>query len=73
MGCSKLYDMLLLNQNLDKHYMAVEIPGAGSFADGLVFDSRTFKPLSAVKPVQAGDSGSANMQHMAVIKDFLIP
>ena len=42
-----------------------------SFPSGLVFDSRVYTPLSDVPPVQSADSGLA--QHMAVMKDFLIP
>lgn len=42
-----------------------------SFPSGLVFDSRVYNPLSDVAPVQQADSGLA--QHMAVMKDFLIP
>jgi len=42
-----------------------------SFPNGLVFDSRVYNPLSDVAPVQQADSGLA--QHMAVMKDFLIP
>jgi hypothetical protein len=41
-----------------------------SFPNGLVFDSRRFSPLSAVSPVQSGDSSVSGMQHMAVLKDF---
>jgi endonuclease/exonuclease/phosphatase family metal-dependent hydrolase len=41
-----------------------------SFANGLVFDSTVYTPLSDVSPVQFGDS--TNAQHMAVIKDFLV-
>lgn len=47
--------------------------GSNSFANGLVFDSRVYNPLSAVSPVLAGDSGATNMQHMAVMRAFLIP
>jgi endonuclease/exonuclease/phosphatase family metal-dependent hydrolase len=42
-----------------------------SFPNGLVFDSTVYTPLSDVAPVQFGDS--TNAQHMAVMKDFLIP
>ena len=42
-----------------------------AFPGGLVFDSRVYTPLSDVTPVLFGDS--SNAQHMAVIKDFLIP
>ena len=47
--------------------------GGSSFASGLVFDSRIYDPLSAVSPVQEDDSGATNMQHMAVMRAFLIP
>ncbi len=52
---------------------ALQVPtviGAGSFAAGLVFDSRVYTPLSDVAPVVATDSAASNMQHMAVVKDF---
>jgi endonuclease/exonuclease/phosphatase family metal-dependent hydrolase len=42
-----------------------------SFPSGLVFDSTVYTPLSDVAPVLFGDS--TNAQHMAVMKDFLIP
>jgi endonuclease/exonuclease/phosphatase family metal-dependent hydrolase len=42
-----------------------------SFPSGLVFDSTVYTPLSDVAPVQFSDS--TNAQHMAVMKDFLIP
>lgn len=42
-----------------------------AFPNGLVFDSTVYTPLSDVAPVQFGDS--TNAQHMAVLKDFLIP
>ena len=42
-----------------------------SFPNGLVFDSTVYTPLNDVVPVQFGDS--TNAQHMAVMKDFLIP
>ena len=44
--------------------------GENSFANGLVFDSRVYTPLSDVAPVVQSDSGATNMQHMAVIRDF---
>ncbi len=60
----------------DPDLYALQVPvvvGAATFDAGLVFDSRVFNPLSAVAPVQAGDSAAQNMQHMAVVKDFLLP
>jgi endonuclease/exonuclease/phosphatase family metal-dependent hydrolase len=41
------------------------------YPKGLVFDSRVYSDLSDFYPVQSADSGLA--QHMAVMKDFLIP
>lgn len=47
--------------------------GSNSHTNGLVFDSRVYTPLSAVSPVLSTDSGASNMQHMAIVKDFLVP
>jgi len=66
------YDWVLADPDLD----ALEVPtriGDQEFAAGLVFDSRVFSPLSEVAPVEAGDSGAPNMQHMAVVRDFEVP
>ena len=49
--------------------MPVRLAGH-EFPSGLVFDSRVFTPLDKVPPVQLGDSGVQNMQHMAVVRDF---
>lgn len=71
-GRNKPYDWVLVDADL----RALEIPvaiGANSFTGGLVFDSRKYTPLSDVYPVQSGDSGASGMQHMGVIRDFLIP
>ncbi len=42
-----------------------------TYPNGLVFDSRVYSDLSDFSPVESADSGLA--QHMAVLKDFLIP
>lgn len=47
--------------------------GSNTFTNGLVFDSTEYTPLSAVAPVQSGDSAATGMQHMAVMRAFLIP
>ena len=47
--------------------------GPNTHINGLVFDSRDYTPLSAVAPVLSGDSGATGMQHMAVMRAFLIP
>lgn len=67
---SRPYDLVLPNAALRGQIMPVVV-GSRTFPGGLVFDSRVFTPLSAVIPVQAADSGTA--QHMAVVKDFRIP
>ena len=68
----KPYDHLLADRDLQPLRTPVLI-GSSRFENGLVFDSRVFNPLSAVAPVQRGDSDAQNMQHMAVVRDFLIP
>jgi endonuclease/exonuclease/phosphatase family metal-dependent hydrolase len=69
---NKPYDWVIVNSALD----AIKTPtviGSNTHTNGLVFDSRVYTPLSAVSPVQSGDSGASNMQHMAVVRDFMIP
>lgn len=67
----KPYDWVLADPDLDPRQVPVTIGGA-TFPAGLVFDSRVYMPLGDVKPVLLGDSGAANMQHMAVVRDFLV-
>lgn len=69
---SKPYDHVLPSHNLDPYHVPVVI-GQNSFPHGLVFDSRVYTPLSDVSPVRQSDSGAPSMQHMAVVKDFVIP
>jgi endonuclease/exonuclease/phosphatase family metal-dependent hydrolase len=68
-GRDNPYDLVLTSASFATNHVPVVI-GAQSFANGLVFDSRVYSPLSAVAPVQLADSGLA--QHMAVMKDFRI-
>ncbi|MBU1896280.1 endonuclease/exonuclease/phosphatase family protein, partial [Myxococcota bacterium] len=65
----KPYDWVLGDADLNVFHVPVQI-GAQSFPQGLVFDSRVYRPLADVAPVEGGDSAASNMQHMAVIKDF---
>ena len=65
------HDWVLPSPPLDARKQAVAI-GAASFAAGLVFDSRVFTPLTDVAPVVVTDSGVTGMQHMAVVRDFLL-
>lgn len=71
-GRSKPYDYVLPSFSL-ANFQTSSVVGTRTFSKGLVFDSRVYSPLSDVFPVQSGDSGAVNMQHMAVLKDFLIP
>jgi len=68
----KPYDQLLADRDLHPLRTPVVI-GTNRFENGLVFDSRVFTPLSDVAPVERGDSAAQNMQHMAVVRDFLVP
>jgi endonuclease/exonuclease/phosphatase family metal-dependent hydrolase len=69
-GRSSPYDWVLADADLHAVRTSV-ILGANNFPNGLVFDSRVYSPLPS--PVLAGDSGATNMQHMGVVRDFLIP
>ncbi len=69
---SSPYDHVLFDTDLRARQVSTVI-GAASFANGLVLDSRVYTPLSAIPPVLMSDSGATNMQHMGVIKDFLLP
>ena len=66
------YDWVLVDPGTQHLCSPVTIAGL-EFPSGLIFDSRVFEPLRAVPPVQAGDSDAPQMQHMAVVRDFLLP
>lgn len=64
------YDYVMPNATLESVQIPSEVEGH-SFNNGLVYDSRVTSPYQMLpSPIQSGDSGAANMQHMAVIKDF---
>ena len=66
------HDWLLAGPGLHAHATPLVV-GAGSFKGGLVFDSRVYTPLSDVPPVVMSDSAAAGMQHMPVVREFLLP
>lgn len=68
---SKPYDWVLASSCLDRLAEPVTI-GSHTFDSGLVLDSRVYVPLTDLAPVQFGDSSATNMQHMGVVRDFLI-
>ena len=69
---SKPYDYVLPTFSLTNKLVPATF-ASHTFPNGLVFDSAVYTPLSDVSPVSAGDSHVTGMQHMGVIKDFLIP
>ncbi|MBF5043877.1 endonuclease [Aggregicoccus sp. 17bor-14] len=69
---AKPYDHVLVDADL-KAYQTATVIGASSFSGGLVADTRVYSPISEITPARSTDSGATNMQHMAVVKDFLIP
>lgn len=71
-GRNNPYDYVLPSFSMTNLLTSVVVSNS-TFPKGLVFDSRVFSPLSEVPPIQSGDSGVTGMQHMAVVKDFLIP
>ena len=68
-GRDERYDRVLPSFSFSSNGVASVI-GSQTFANGLVFDSRGYSPLSEVAPIQMFDS--TNAQHMAVLKDFRI-
>lgn len=66
------HDWVLASPGLDTLKVPVSI-GASSFPAGLVFDSRLYTPLAEVSPILSTDSAAAGMQHMPVVRDFLLP
>ncbi|MDY7229874.1 endonuclease/exonuclease/phosphatase family protein [Hyalangium rubrum] len=69
---NKPYDDVLVDGDL-RSLQRPTLIGSSAFPNGLVLDSRVYTPLSEIAPAQAGDSAATNMQHMGVIKDFLVP
>jgi endonuclease/exonuclease/phosphatase family metal-dependent hydrolase len=66
------YDHVLVDSDL-RAYQTATVIGGSTFSGGLVADTRVYSPISEISPALASDSGATNMQHMGVIKDFLIP
>ncbi len=67
----KPYDVVLASTCLAQVQVPTRI-GAAQFDAGLVVDTRVFTPISDIAPALASDSAATNMQHMGVVKDFLI-
>ncbi|MBZ4399760.1 lamin tail domain-containing protein [Myxococcus sp. AS-1-15] len=71
-GRNSPYDHVLVDSDLRPYQTAVVI-GGSTFSSGLVVDTRVYSPIGEIAPALSGDSGASGMQHMGVIKDFLIP
>lgn len=69
---AKPYDWVLANPALNRLETRV-IVGANTFDSGLVVDTRVYAPVADLSPALATDSAATNMQHMAVVRDFLVP
>ncbi|MBL8914325.1 MAG: endonuclease [Archangium sp.] len=68
---SKPYDQVLPSPCL----RALQVPtviGMSVYPSGAVIDTRVYTPLSEIAPAQFGDSNAPSMQHMGVLRDFLI-
>lgn len=68
---SKPYDWVLANVPLAAKEVVVTV-GGSMFAAGAVIDTRVYVPLAEIAPALVNDSAAPSMQHMAVVKDFLI-
>lgn len=66
------YDWVLADADLHAYRTSVTI-GASTFTNGLVADTRVYSPIAAISPALSGDSGASGMQHMGVLRDYLIP
>jgi endonuclease/exonuclease/phosphatase family metal-dependent hydrolase len=69
---SRPYDWVLARESLAAREVPVQV-GAWCYPSGLVFDSRVFTPLADVSPVLPEDSAAVNMQHMLVVRDYVLP
>jgi endonuclease/exonuclease/phosphatase family metal-dependent hydrolase len=66
------YDWVLTSAGLRTLETPVVI-GAAHFDAGLVVDTRVYTPIADLSPALMTDSGASGMQHMAVVRDFLLP
>ncbi|MDP1919775.1 MAG: endonuclease/exonuclease/phosphatase family protein [Myxococcales bacterium] len=65
----KPYDHVLASDSLRALERPVRL-GSRQFPNGLVFDSRTWTPLTDAPPARYEDSAAFNMQHMPVVRAF---
>lgn len=63
------YDYVLPSFLLDARHATLTVGGL-AFPEGMVFDSRIWNPPPA--PIQTNDSAGTDMQHLAVMKKFIL-
>jgi endonuclease/exonuclease/phosphatase family metal-dependent hydrolase len=66
------YDYVLVDADLTA-YQTATVVGSHTFPNGFVADTRAFSPIGDMAPARTGDSGASNMQHMGIVRDFMIP
>jgi len=74
-GRNKPFDWVVPNTAL-RTFSTPSVYGTFSFSNGFVFDSREFSQAelnTEFSPVLVSDSAATNMQHMGVVRDFIIP
>ena len=65
------YDWIIPNSLLGGKIASLDLgEDSGPYAGGVVFDSRVFNPLSAVSPVQYGDTANGDQDHCPVMKSY---
>ena len=78
---NKHYDYVLADYPLHEfqvptvYYSSKDLTKTKSYENGLVFDTRVYSQSvldEYFSPAQTSDSSASQMQHMAVVKDFLI-
>ena len=69
---TKPYDWVLASPELRALEAPVHI-GAAQFTTGVVVDTRVYMPIGDLFPAETNDSGATSMQHMAVVRDFMLP
>ncbi len=68
---TKPYDHVLASPCLTQ-LQRPTVFGASLYDAGIVIDTRVYTPLTELSPALSSDSAASNMQHMAVVKDFVI-
>ncbi|MGI8905751.1 MAG: endonuclease/exonuclease/phosphatase family protein [Candidatus Sumerlaeaceae bacterium] len=75
LGRTSPYDWVIPNSNLNA-IKTTTTYGSFSYTNGLVFDTRDFTQAQldgSFSPTQVANSGDTQMQHMAVVRTFVIP